>query len=173
MNQQDQIRSAINEYAVAYVRLENLQSPPSFLPRGDQKTGCIGEFYARLYLQGDQPTADVTPGGHSNKAWDFKVRADESTRLIQVKTVSAYSKTRVLSAIHEGWQELWVISLDAMFQPDGFWIVARESIEGSPFPLRGVRVPRPEDASGSSRGLAFGGNRVSEFLPHVQGNSQG
>jgi hypothetical protein len=169
MSQQGEIRDAIAEYARAYARLEALQGPSSLLPRGDQKTGCIGEFYARLYLHGVQPTASVTPGHHSNKTWDFEVKAGDSTRWIQVKTVSAYSRTRVLSPIHRGWHELWVISLDSAFQPDGFWIVADQGLDPSLFPLRGVRVPRTEHSSRSAGPLAFGSNRISEFRSHVQG----
>lgn len=163
MSDRQAINDAIAEYARAYARLEALQHPSGDLPRGDQKTGCIGEFYARLYIERSQPGATIAAGGHSNKAWDFRVLSDTAKLLIQVKAVSAYSSTRVLSPIHAGWDWLWVVSLDVNFNPDGFWVVEKDRVAELHFPVKGVRVPLPGGAAKTSRGIAFGPNRIVEF----------
>src|ERR1039457_4346177 len=121
MTHHSEILAAIDGYAGAYSQLEELQRDESLLPPGDQKTDCIGEFYAHLYLLNARPGAVVTPGGHSNKAWDFRVSSAGYDTLVGVKTVSSYSTTRVLRPIHHGWHELFVVSLDRRFRPDGFW----------------------------------------------------
>ena len=82
------ILAAIDAYAGAYSQLEELQRDESLLPPGDQKTGCIGEFYAHLYLLKAHPQAVVTPGGRSNKAWDFRVSEPDHETLALVRTVS-------------------------------------------------------------------------------------
>src|SRR5262245_15690110 len=91
------IEKAIEDYARAYQRLEDLQTleaeKPScerLLPqKGDQKTGLIGEYWAIRYARLIFPDAMVVFGGHSQKGWDFKVIRERRRPLyIQLKTVS-------------------------------------------------------------------------------------
>ena len=150
---------AIQNYATAYKALNTLQigDKKAFpIPIGDQKTGCIGEFYSYLYLasileQGQQ----IDFGKHSQNVWDLKVvkDRDETTEKekgnfeertvyhwIQVKTVSAYAKFRTLSPIHLKRElienrdnfgtrfSLYVLHLNERLRPDGFWIFEKDTL---------------------------------------------
>ena len=164
MNDYSKILTAIDGYATAFSQLEALQREESPLPAGDKKTDCIGEFYAHLFLLRARPGAVVTPGGHSNKAWDFRVSNAGHDTLVQVKTVSGYSATRLLSPIHHGWDELFVVSLDRKFRPDGFWVVSAPNVEVGTYPLRGIRTPAPGGPGQVDRILDFSRDRYSEFM---------
>ena len=157
------IRQAIAKYAAAYDRLERLQHESDLIPPGDQKTGCIGEFYAYQYLAGTRPKAILTWGNHSQKGWDIEVRTAGRRRRVQVKTVSAYSQTRCLSPLHRGWNELLVIFLDRALLPRGFWIVTDASIVPAAGALKGCRCPLPDGKSPGSARIPFGENRVAEL----------
>jgi len=164
MNDPSAILKAISAYATAYAALEALQGGSSLLPRGDQKTGCFGEFYARLYLQRARPLATVVFGGHSNKAWDLRVTEGPRELLVQVKTVSGFSATRVLSPIHHGWHQLFVVSLDRAFRPDGFWVVPPPDIPATAYPLKAVRAPSPSSSMPRSGLLDFSNSQLAELL---------
>jgi hypothetical protein len=164
MNDYSEIHTAIAGYAGAYAKLADLQRENSLLPPGRQKTDCIGEFYAHVYLLKARPLAVVTPGGHSNKVWDFRVSDAGHDTLVQVKTVSGYSATRVLSPIHRGWHELFVVSLDRNFRPNGFWIVPAPDFEAGAYPLRGVRAPAPGGPGPVGPILDFSRDLYSKFM---------
>ncbi len=143
----DEIFQAIAQYARAYAVLEELQRRNnSPLPIGDQKTGVIAEFYARLYAQTRYPGAAFEYGSASKHAWDLKVRrSGRETLKIQVKAVSWHSKTSRISPIHPGWHELWLMRLDKTFLPEGFWIIrangrawAERKLANKTMPRRGV-----------------------------------
>ena len=160
----EQIQQAIAEYAAAYERLECLQHQSDLIPIGDQKTGCIGEFYAYLYLAKKHPDAKLSYGGHNQKGWDIKVRKGRRLRRVQVKTVSEYSKTRGISPVHHGWDELYVLYLGRDFKPLGFWVVRDKSIVRDGKPLKGCKCPTPDASSAGSGRIPFGENRVAELL---------
>lgn len=139
--------SAIREYAKAYERLERLQrADNALLPIGDQKTGVIAEFYARIYAQNLLPDSELIFGTPSEHVWDIRVRtAGLPDHLIQVKCVSAHSKTSRVSPIHPGWHELYLLRLDDEFWPVGFWtlrstdaIWSKSKLGSSTMPRRGV-----------------------------------
>ena len=50
------IQKSIEKYALSYAELQDWQENSEIIPIGDQKTGCIGEFYAYLYLMKIFPT---------------------------------------------------------------------------------------------------------------------
>ena len=156
--------ACIQKYAQAYSDLEDLQLNPqlTFLPkRGDQKTGVVGEFYVYLFLRNRHPASGLSYGGHSQKGWDIKVSAPSLK--VQVKTVSQFSKTRAMSPIHSGWDELHILYLDKEFRPMGFWIVTETSIADAE-PLKNKRCPDPKcpEPSGSSA-IPFGENRIEDL----------
>jgi hypothetical protein len=155
------IQKVIKSYAKAYGALQEYQENSSLIPLGDQKTGCIGEFYVYLFLQDKFPKATLTYGNHSQKGWDIKLtKPDKSVVTIQVKTVSAYSKTRQISPIHHGWNELHLVYLDRGFQPLGYWIVDDRSIVKKGDKLMGRKIPVPEKEGTGSKGIPFGDNLV-------------
>lgn len=155
--------SCIQKYAQAYSELEGMQRSPqlSFLQRGDQKTGVVGEFYVYFFLRNKHPESDLCYGDISQKGWDIKVSAPSLK--VQVKTVSQFSSKRAMSPIHSGWDELHIVYLDKEFKPIGFWIVTETSIAGAE-PLKNQRCPDPKcpERPGSSR-IPFGENRIEDL----------
>lgn len=159
-----EIIAAIEKYARAYAELQRLQDTVDSLPPGDQKTGCIGEYYAYRYLSHRHPDARLTYGSHSEKGWDIAIASGRTETKIQVKTVSAFSRTRTISPIHRGWQELLVIYLNRAFYPEGFWIIADVEIFRSSSKLESRKCPDPINPKTGSRDIPFGTNRVGELL---------
>jgi hypothetical protein len=65
MTDTNAIFAAIRSYASSYSQLQDIQERSSLIPKGDQKTGCIGEAYSYLHLRRLHPDATLTYGGHS------------------------------------------------------------------------------------------------------------
>ncbi len=104
----------VNEYAKVYSTFEEMQKRMSFIPKkGDQKTGVIGEAYIYEYLS-RIGCKKMEFGAPSEKGWDIKC----SQYKYQVKTVSEYSKTQLISPIHDGWTFLFLVHLNINFVPD-------------------------------------------------------
>ena len=167
MSSEDIIKS-IGKYAQAYEELQNWQDSSALIPKGDQKTGCIGEFYAYIYLKNKYPVCEIIYGGHSEKGWDIKVKSNNFSERIQVKTVSEYSTTRVISPIHHGWNQLFIIYLDRGFKPQGFWIIDDISIAPQNKVLKNRKCMRPGNNNSGSKDIPFGQNRVAEIISAVQ-----
>jgi hypothetical protein len=158
-----QIFAAICMYANAYSRLQDVQEQSALIPKGDQKTGCIGEFYGYLHLQRLHPDATLTYGGHSEKGWDILVTSASHNFRVQIKTVSAYSETRTISPIHHGWDELYVIYLNRSFVPCGFWVIADRTIVADNEVRKGCKCPMPSNPRSGSPSITFGTNRIAEL----------
>ena len=170
-----QIKAAIDEYAKAYQAIQHFQETSCLIPEGDQKTGCIGEFYVCLYLRHKYPDATLTFGSISEKGWDIIVESSGRPPFkAQVKTVSAYSKSRTISPIHYGWDKLYIIFVDRLFEPRGFWIINSNNIVRGGEKLENKKCRDPNNPSRrGSDGIPFGENRVSELreaLPWHVGN---
>lgn len=145
------IIKSINQYAEAYKNLEDIQCQEKWLIKGDQKTGVIGEFYTFVYLRNKYKKAEIKYANHSQKGWDIKIEDGGKTIKAQIKTVSEYSKTRVISPIHSGWDELYLVYLDKQFDPKEFWIIndpkivkKGNSLKGKKMPIRGNGKPGSE-----------------------------
>ena len=144
-----EIKKAISKHAKVYSLLEKLQQEKdSPIPIGDQKTSSIGEFYDCIYLHHKYPEASIEFGGNSQIDWDIQVFRGESPIKIQVKTISAHSKTRVMSPIYHGWDELHIISLDKLFQPNGFWVIKDTNLCPKGARLKGRKCPDPKSELG-------------------------
>ena len=162
-NTVSEVIEAIRDYAGAYARLQALQDRKDMIPPGDQKTGCIGEFFVYLYLSAKYPGHDLRFAGHSKSGWDIEVGGRGHERRFQVKTVSAYSVTRRLSPISAGWHELFVVYLDRNLSPTGFWIVTDHSIVPESGVLRHCVCPDPSGDRQGSGAISFGENRIEEL----------
>ncbi len=143
MDRIDKIEKAIAKYAKAYNTLEGLQKseqdlPDRLIPIGDQKTGAIGEFYAVRYLKEKYPGAEVKLKPSSNHRIDIDVTVNGHTTTVQVKTVSHNSKTRTLSPLHGGYDELHLILLEKDFTVAHYWVTENEIIGQS------LRMPDPD-----------------------------
>jgi hypothetical protein len=160
------IIAAIRDYATAYDRFQRFQnSHPDHLPLGDQKTGVIGEFYAMLFARSSYASCTISFAAPT-ASWDIEV-AGEYDLKIQVKTVSDYSTTRIISPIFPGWDHLYLLALDRAFLPTGFWTVATADIFGGRPALRSQKMRDPAKPASGSRNIPFGSNRVAEVLPLI------
>lgn len=150
------IFDAIDQYAKAYGRLEQLQrSRPKEIPIGDQKTGVIAEFFARIYAKCRFPKATFEFGSPSEHAWDIKV---------QVKAVSAHSQTSRVSPIHPGWHQLWLMRLDEHLRPHAFWVVEAQKAAWSKTLLKNRTMPKLGKPQSGSAELRGGANETAPFL---------
>lgn len=134
----------IKLYSKAYLKFEKFQNDRKnfFVPeRGDQKTGIIGEALIFEYLY-RQKQKDLHFGMHSEKGWDI----ESSKYKYQVKTISAFSKTKILSPIHKGWNYLYLIQLNVNFLPERVLKIENSSnwnkdiIKGMKFPKEGSKI---------------------------------
>jgi len=124
----DKFIEVVKKYAEAYRDFEEIQKAPDFdfVPEiGDQKTGVIGESFIFEYLK-RQGHSDLEFGNHSQKGWDIKYSfglAPNGVVLVQVKTVSAFSKTKAISNIYlaPDYCEIYLVSLDKNLMPDNIW----------------------------------------------------
>ena len=155
------ITAAISEYAKAYETLQHLQETVASIPGGDQKTGCIGEYYSYRYLQHLHPDSLLEYGSHSEKGWDIEIK--ESGLRVQVKTVSAYSKTRTISPIHKGWDILHIIYLNKSLQPEGIWAITNSDIFGDKSVLKSKKCKLPNNPKTGSSDIPFGKNLINEL----------
>lgn len=156
------IREAIFSYAKAYEELQRLQETTPWISAGDQKTGSIGEYYAFVYLLSRFEEDALSFGGHSEKGWDIEINQSPPYR-VQVKTVSAFSKTRVISPIHRGWDELLIIFLSKRLEPEGLWIVRDQSIFGNRDKIQGAKCRVPGNPNTGSAIIPFGHNHVGSL----------
>ena len=119
MDKFKEFQKIVENYAQVYTAFEEFQKKNyKILPKGDQKTGVIGEAYIYQYLnkQGKDPKL----GTASEKAWDIK---DKDNIKYQVKTVSDYSNTKRISPIHKGWNYLFLVHLTKELRPDRVLLV--------------------------------------------------
>ena len=165
----NEIQRAIKFYASAYKAIRELQEKPSpLIPVGDQKTGSIGKFYIYLYLTHRFPDSTLAYGNHNQSGWCIQVLTpDKPDFKVEVKTVSAYSKDRNISRIHHGWDELHLIYVDKMLQPEGFWIIRDSTIVGRDKPLKGKKCPVPGKAGTGSEDISFGDNLIEDLRKSI------
>ena len=131
------VKDLILSYSKVYEEFEKLQNgKDSILPGGDQKTGVIGEYYAKCYIENHfKVQVDYAKSGES---YDLIYKLNEENVKIQVKCVSCYSKTRIIAPLNlnlnkngeKPFDELYLISLNRQFIPDGFYINDYTSIKG-------------------------------------------
>jgi len=157
MEKFDRFIEVVKKYAEAYRDFEEIQKAPDFdfVPEtGDQKTGIIGEAFIFEYLK-RQGHPGLEFGNHSQKGWDIKYPfglVPNGVVLVQVKTVSAFSKTRKLSPIHFApeYCELYLVSLNELLIPDNVWKPAGYSKakikkRGKEKVVIGTRMPKDDN----------------------------
>lgn len=149
MNDFSEFQKMVTEYATAYGQFENMQKRVNFIAKkGDQKTGVIGEAYIFEYLSrlGRKPKYGIT----SQKGWDIKCSNDK----YQVKTVSDYSESQIISPIHDGWDILFLVHLNKNFEPDKiFKIKNPDSCGWSNNIIRGRKFPNDSNRKFNINGI--------------------
>lgn len=106
-------------------------------------------------------------GTVNHRGWDIELGQPGKERRIQAKTVSAYSKTRRLSPISEGWHELFVVYLGRDLLLEGLWIVTDSGIVPKSGTLRHCSSPHPNGRHAGSASIPFGENRIDELTAVV------
>lgn len=172
MTDTNAIFAAIRSYALSYSQLQDIQERSPLIPKGDQKTGCIGEFYGYLHLHRLHPDATLAYGRHSEKGWDVHVKSMTVDFRVQIKTVSEYSETRTISPIHHGWDELWLIYVDRAFVPCGFWVITDRTIVAEKEVRKGCKCPSPTNPRSGSPSIPFGENRIDELMTTLNATEQ-
>jgi hypothetical protein len=157
----DRFIEVVKKYAEAYRDFEEIQKAPDFdfIPEtGDQKTGIIGEAFIFEYLK-RQGHPDLEFGHAAQKGWDIKYPfglAPNGVVLVQVKTVSTFSKTKAVSDIHlaSDYCELYLVSLNEDLIPDNIWkpkgfIPAKKKFQNGDEVVIGTRMPKDENDTAS------------------------
>jgi len=117
------IESDIDKALSAYGKASELlwvqvQENPNDFPSGAVTSGTIAEYFVKKYLEVKYSDHEVSFGGSNEKAWDIKVsKQNEKDILFQVKSTSRYSKSRRLSPLVKGFDQLIVVVLDYDFFP--------------------------------------------------------
>jgi len=151
----------VKKYAEAYRDIEEIQKATDFdfVPEtGDQKTGIIGEAFIFEYLK-RQGYCGLEFGRTTQKGWDMKYSfglAPNEVVLVQVKTVSAFSKTKTISPIHfaPDYCELYLVSLNEDLIPDNIWMPkgfkpAKKKIQDGEEVVIGTKMPKNADDTAS------------------------
>ncbi|MBL7789858.1 MAG: hypothetical protein JNL75_08545 [Chitinophagales bacterium] len=114
----------VSKYSDVYKDLKELQpkdknDKTSLLPTGDQITGVIAEYYAKIYIERTEKC--ISNYSSTNESYDILCNNIK----YQVKSVSSYSKTRVIAPLNlkeNGFDYLLLFDLDYNFLPIGFYI---------------------------------------------------
>ena len=117
---------------------------------------AVGFIFEYLKRQGHP---DLEFGNHSQKGWDIKYPfglASNGVVLVQVKTVSAFSKTKTISPIHlaPDYCELYLVSLNEDLIPDNIWKPrgfnpAKKKFQDGEEVVIGTRMPKNADDAAS------------------------
>lgn len=113
-----EVNAALNEYTKGYNSLwEVVNKHDGLFPSGSISSGTIAEFYAKTYLETKFPNCKVEYGSATERAWDIRVSSNNIDIRYQVKSNSLFSKSRRLSKLVKGFDQLIVISMDCSFFP--------------------------------------------------------
>lgn len=159
-----EIAVLIKQYADVYKEFERFQKGDnSLLAGGDQKTGVIAEYYAKCYIE--KTFNVVAHYANPGECYDLSYQLDnEEIIKIQVKGVSAHSKTRIIAPLNlkilndnHPFDFLYLISLDENFIPNAFYIDTFENITN--------RLEERKDSRTKIQGAAMKGrNKKGHWL---------
>jgi|GEM_PF-1594921 len=177
MVEKSRINKLIADYADVYSRFEVLQKGDfSALPGGDQKTGVIAEYYAKCYIENQfKVNANYASSGSS---WDIDFLLNDKKIRVQVKGVSAHSKTRTIAPLrlkdqkgNTSFDLLYLIDLDLNFKPVGLFINDYKTVNRrvtkvtqGRLGLQGTKMIDTLKKRGGSRCYDFTENKVAELL---------
>lgn len=127
-----EIIQLIQKYSEIYSGFENLQKR-KILSGGDQKTGVIGEYYVKTYLE-RKYTGKITECNYANPGQPFDISYKLNKRLykVQVKTISDHSETRTIAQLNldkRPFDHLYLLSLNNDFKPNRLYICTYDSIK--------------------------------------------
>lgn len=176
---QKNISRLIGDYANIYEQFEKLQNG-IVLPKGDQKIGVIAEYYAKCYIESKYKTVAEYQKSGASFDLSYKTKSGKLVK-VQVKCVSAYSKTRIIAPLNlnkNSFDELYLMALDKSFYPVAFYINTYAQIKA----LLATKGDKREKIVGSvMKGLSielkeksgtwlydFGENKVEELRGSIK-----
>ena len=163
------ISDLIKAYAKVYQEFEDMQDNNT-LSKGDQKTGVIGEYYAKKHIE-SLSDSELIEYAKSGKKYDIKY-VDSKTKnkiKVQVKCVSAHSETKTIAPVNMStgaFDKLYLIALDENFIPVGFYINEFDYLKGQLKKdqqwIKGSKMKHV--GQNGSRVYDFSNNRIDELL---------
>lgn len=124
------IEDALDAYTHGYYALKSVVDEyPDYFPLGAISCGTFAEFYCKVYLQHRFPNAVVEYGkSGSQKGWDLLItHADGVSERCQVKSTSEFAKRLMVSRPTTGFDQLFVIVLDAGFNVVAAYVFVGET----------------------------------------------
>lgn len=172
------LNNLISEYTKVYKAFEELQDG-EVLPGGDQKTGVIGEYYAKCFAE-NIALSNTAKYAKPGKVYNLKYLDKQTGEKVkvQVKCVSDHSKTRTIAPLNlehidgkRPFDLLYLIALNKEFKPYGFYINSYEDIllrviekRGEKHPPKIVGTKMKGNNSEGSGIYDFKDNRVNELI---------
>jgi hypothetical protein len=170
----EEIRLLVKNYSLIYCQFEKLQNE-NIMPRGDQKTGVIAEYYAKLYIENHLGfKCEFAKSGESYDI-SYKIGLEKEIR-VQVKGVSAHSKTRIIAPLSlynkqakPAFDFLYLIDLNLEFIPIGFYINSYKQVtKNLNDPLKkkvqGTTMMQLTNNNKASKIYNFKENKVGELI---------
>lgn len=167
------VQEIISAYANVYKEFEKLQVGTNpILTSGDQKTGVIAEYYAKCYVEQFIKNAENIVYGTTGGSHDIEFKVANKTIKIQVKGVSAHSKTRVIAPLNlkdkEGnnaFDFLYLIDLDLDFKPRAFHINSYDEIikNATPVNIKNGRIQGLQMRGNNKNGEFINGSKIFDF----------
>jgi len=158
------IDKALDAYGKGYELLwEQVQKNPEQFPSCSLTTGIIAEYFAKKYLEEKYSDCSVVFGSSTEKAWDIMVR-DENGKdvLFQVKSTSRYSKSRSVSPLVKGFDQLIVITLDYDFFPLQAFLFEDSALFFGKTKVKSLTVPCVDDKTRKGSKIFSQANNIHE-----------
>jgi len=121
------IAEALDKYSEGYYALKSVVDDyPDLFSSSVISSSTFAEYYCSLYLRYCYPLAHIKYGHGSQKGWDISVTHENgNVKKYQVKSITDFANNRTISKPTRGFDQLFVIVLDA-----GFNTKAAYSFEG-------------------------------------------
>lgn len=150
-----EIDNALNSYSKAYYELKTIADQyPDLFPSSVISCGTIAEFYSMMYLRYIYPDGQARFGIGSQKGWDIQLTMpDRQSKLFQVRSTSAFAKSRKIARPSRGFDALLVLVLDADFYASHTYIFDGAEVVGRL--LKGASLIVPDKAVMTRRGSAI------------------
>lgn len=171
---ESEIDKALNAYTNGYHSLwKQVQANPTEFPSGAITSGTIAEYYAKKYLEKKYDGYDVSFGSPNEKSWDIRVSRPHDQDIIrfQIKSISRHSKSRKLSPLVRGFDQLIVITLDYDFFPLQAFLFDDQSVLFGKDRITVLTVPSTDSKNQKGSKLFSRARNIhEEFFEHLANN---
>lgn len=170
---ESEIDRALDAYGKACQSLwEQVHANPTAFPSGAVTSGTIAEYYAKKYLEMKYDDHDISFGNSNGKSWDIRVsRSYDKDILFQVKSISRYNKSRKLSPLVKGFDQLIVITLDYDYFPLQAFLFDDPSVLFGKDKVTALTVPSTDSKNQKGSKLFSRARNIhEEFFEHLANN---